>query len=94
LNIAPPPKITLGPEVITADTRNVSVQVQGFDDDSGSFPPDDDDFAETGSTPLDFPTGEGKEEVIDRLLTLTGNPSGGDDDLRFTAEVLYSVKYP
>lgn len=93
LDVVPPMQITLGPEVVTADIRNVSVQVFGFDDDSGSVPQDDDDYANTDATPLDFPTGEGKEEVIDRLLTLTGNPSVGNDTLRFVAEVRYSVKY-
>jgi hypothetical protein len=92
LEVIPPVQITLGPEVVTADIRKVSVQVKGVDDDSGT-PFDDDDPAATGLIPLDFPTGEGKEEVIDRLLALTGNPSGGDDDLRFVAEVLYSVTY-
>ena len=50
--------------------------------------------AGSDKTPLAFPIGEGKEEVTDRLLILAGNPRGGDDDLRFLAEVLYTVTYP
>jgi hypothetical protein len=93
LTILPPTQKTFGPEVVTAATRNVSVQVKGFDDDSDTPLGDDNDLAETAMTPLRFPIGEGKEEVIDRLLSMEGNPSGGDDDLHFVAEVLYSVKY-
>jgi hypothetical protein len=92
LDIIPPTQITFGPESVTADTRNVSVQVTGFDDDSGT-PFDDDDFGQTTLSQLRFPIGEGKEDVTDHLLSMAGNPSGGDDDLRFVAEVLYSVKY-
>jgi hypothetical protein len=95
LQIVPPEgQLTFGPEAVTAATRNVNVRVKGLEEDDGGFPTfDDDDEAETGATPLDFPTGEGKEEVTDRLLALTGNHTGGNDELRFMAEVLYSVKY-
>jgi hypothetical protein len=93
LNIVPPKRITIGPEVVTDDTRNVSVQVKGLDDDSGSFPQDSDDLAETVMTPLDLPIGEGKEEVIDRKLSLWGNPTTDGEELRFVADLLYSVTY-
>ena len=94
LPVVPPMKITLGPEVVAADQRNVSVRVTGFDGDMSGVPDgDDSDSADTGAIPLALPTGEGKEEVIDRSLVLIGHPSGGDDTLRFLAEVLYSVTY-
>lgn len=93
LVVSPPTKIVLGPDTVGVATRTVSVQVRGFDDDSGSFPSDDDDRAETDMTPLDLPVGEGTENVIDRFLALKAHPSGGDDTLRFRAELFYSVNY-
>jgi hypothetical protein len=94
LTITPPTSITIGPEVVALNARKVNVKVEGHDDDGGGLGTDDDDFVETPMTPLDFPVGEGKEEVTNRLLSLKGDQNPvGDDDLRFTAEVVYSVTY-
>ncbi len=93
LTIVPPKTITVGPAPIIPDTYPISVQVKGHDDDSGSVPSDEDDFAETDMTELDLPIGEGKEQVNDRFLSLTSHVSGGDDTLAFTADLLFSVSY-
>ena len=91
--VSPPSKITFGPEVVNPANRTISIQVRGFDDDSGSVPSDDDDTSQTDMTALDFPAGEGVENVVDRFLAMKANQFGGDDTLRFRAEVLWSVAY-
>lgn len=93
LTLSPPAAVNIAPTEVKAENYDVIVQVTGFDDDSGSFPSDDDDTAATDLTTLELPIGEGKEEVIDRYLSLTGNPTGGDDTLRFTVDLTYSVSY-
>jgi hypothetical protein len=75
----------------------LSVRVEGVEDDSGSFPPDNDDTAATGGIvgvqPLSFPVGEVKEEVKDEMLTLYSQQTSFSEQLSFIAEVVYSVKY-
>jgi len=91
LDLVPPLGKTYGPEVVTGDIQDVSVAVFGKDEDSGLFAGDS-DTAGTVLTPLQFPIGEGKEEVIDRLLSMESGRIGGEE-LHFVAEVLYSVTY-
>lgn len=76
-----------------ADT--VDVKIKGVEDDTGSFPPDSNDTAETdsGEGGLTFPVGEGKEEVNNALLTLYSRRTTFSERLSFIAEVVYSVKY-
>jgi hypothetical protein len=93
LTISPAKTITVGAAPISNDTYPVSVQVKGHDDDTGSFPSDDDDFAETHLTEIDLPIGDGREQVIDRFLSLTSHKSGDDDTLAFIADLTYSVTY-
>jgi hypothetical protein len=81
------------PEVVSRGTKNVAVSVEGYDDDSGSVPPDSNDLAETGRVTLDFPVGSGQEEVNNRLLVLTGYPITSGEKLKFEAYVTYSVNY-
>jgi hypothetical protein len=75
----------------------VSVRVSAVEDDSGT-PFDDDDTALAGGvagTLLSFPAGEGKELVTGQVINLESDPTfaGGDDDLTFGAQVVYSVRY-
>lgn len=93
LTISPPKTIAFGPDVVTAKTQEVSVQVQGHDDDSGTPFGDDDDFAETDMTALDFPIGETRERVTDQFLSLDSHFTAGDDILHFVADLLFSVNY-
>jgi hypothetical protein len=75
----------------------VSVRVEGEEDDSGSFPPDDNDRAAThglvGSGPLSFPVGEVKELVDNQMVVYFSQPLTFGELLSFAAEVVYSVKY-
>ena len=71
----------------------VSVRVDGVEDDSGSFPPDDDDPATTHQAQLGFPVGEGREQVAGGKLVLTGRPTVTDGEFRFSAEITYDVQY-
>ena len=81
----------------TAAAGTVLVRVDGDEDDSGSFPPDSDDLASTslglGGTPLEFPVGEGAEEVNDRVITLHSFPETTGELLSFSAEISYDVHY-
>ena len=73
----------------------VTVRVTAVEDDSGT-PWDDDDSARAGGASgfsLDFPAGEGKEEVTSQLVNLDSSPTGGDDVLAFGAQIIYSVRY-
>jgi hypothetical protein len=93
--------IPFGSMTVTVNPPNaaggVSVRIEGVEDDTGSFPPDDDDTAATGglvdSNFLPFPVGEVKEEVNDALLTLYSEQTTFSEKLSFAAEVVYSVKY-
>jgi hypothetical protein len=76
---------------------SVTVRVEGEEDDSGSFPPDDNDLAAThglvGGDRLPFPRGEKKEQVDDALIVYFSQPRTFSELLSFAAEVVYSVKY-
>jgi hypothetical protein len=93
--------IFVGTATFTVNPPNaangVSVRIEGVEDDSGSFPPDDDDTAAVGglvgSVSLPFPVGEKLEEVNDSLLTLYSEQTSFGEKLSFIAEVVYSVKY-
>ena len=73
------------------------MRVEGLEDDTGSFPPDDDDFASThgltGAHTLAFPVGEVKEVVKDAVLGFKGQTFVTGGEFSFTAEVVYSVTY-
>ena len=75
----------------------VSIRVEGVEDDSGSFPPDDNDTAAVGglagNKALPFPVGEVKEQVNDALLTFYSDQTTFGEKLSFIAEVVYSVTY-
>ena len=74
----------------------VAVRVEGLEDDSGSFPPDDDDPASyplTGFVPLHFPVGEGQEDVSNRRITGRSQPHTVSNSSRFDADIVYSVDY-
>lgn len=91
----------LGSATVTVNHPNasggVTVRVEGLEDDSGSFPPDDDDLASThgltGAHTLDFPVGEVKEVVKDGALVFKGKTLVTGGEFAFTAELVYSVTY-
>lgn len=76
---------------------SVTVRVEGEEDDTGSFPPDNNDLAAThglvGGDALFFPVGEVKEQVDDTLVVYFSQPRSFGELLSFAAEVVYSVKY-
>jgi hypothetical protein len=75
----------------------VTVRIEGEEDDSGSIPPDDNDRAAThglvGGDPLPFPVGELKERVDDVTLVFFSERRTYGELLSFSAEVIYSVHY-
>lgn len=93
-----PPIGTASVQVDHPDSATgVAVRVDGVEDDSGSFPPDDDDKASThglsGGTSLNFPVGSRTEVVPDTLLVLRSERTTFSELFEFTAEVIYSVDY-
>jgi hypothetical protein len=98
VSVPPNMQFNSGLEVITPANRQILVRVDGHEDDTGSFPPDDDDYASaplgfTGGQPLVFPVGEGKEEADNELLALPSVPHAVGGKLSFLAELRISVKY-
>ena len=74
----------------------VEIRVEGLEDDSWSFPPDDDDPASyplTGYVPLPFPVGEGREDVSNRRITGRSQPHTASNSFMFDADIVYSVEY-
>ncbi len=70
----------------------VTVRITAVEDDSGT-PFDDDDSARAGPIFLDFPAGEGKEEATGLVRNMDSIRTGGDDNLAFGAQIVYSVRY-
>lgn len=69
----------------------VSVLVTAREDDSGSVPPDSDDFAHAYFGPLELPSGPA-ETVSGQKLEVTSTVDSGDP-FRFRAQIAYSVTY-
>jgi len=93
--------IPFGTASVQVDPPNaagsVTVRIEGEEDDTGSFPPDNNDLAAThglvGGDALFFPVGEVKEQVNDALVVYFSQPRTFSELLSFAAEVVYSVKY-
>jgi hypothetical protein len=61
-----------------------------------SFPPDDDDPAAspvTGFVPLQFPVGEGTEDVSNRRITGRSKPLSASNSIEFDADLVYPEEY-
>jgi hypothetical protein len=71
----------------------VGYGVTAVDDDSGSFPPDSDDHADTGLPhTIAFLRGEGRE-TFNGAHTLEGLPTTSGEEMRFLADVVWDVSY-
>jgi hypothetical protein len=72
------------------ETDRITIDVHAVDDDSGSFPPDSNDVADTPTYALSFRRGPGTESYDD-IFTLDSNIGG--DELHFMVQGSITVVY-
>jgi hypothetical protein len=85
-------KFDSGLMAVSDDEWDVKVSISAVDDDSGSVPSDDDDSALCNFGNIDIPWGV-SEKVDHRKVWSTSVYLAGDNDLKCTPTINYTVSY-